>query len=181
MRATPLFRLARAAVFAAVCLGLGLVAHTVAGGTVSLPTAATGLALSSVAALPLTGRERGLPVILPVLGAVQAAMHVVFAAAHGIPQGQTFAHCVDPGFGMIVLHGTAVTLTAIWLARGEAACWALLRLLVTGLLRFLIAFLTPEAPKAPNFPAFRAVRQATPDRTPVTRRGPPSVVGNTLT
>lgn len=177
MRAAPLLRLARAAVFAAVCLGLGLVAHAVAGGSVSLPTAATGLGLSAVAALPLTGRERGLPVILPALGAMQAAMHVVFAAAHGIPQGQTFAHCVDPGFGMIVLHGAAVTLTAMWLARGEAACWALLRLLVTRLLRLLIAFIAPEAPKTRNFPAYRPVRQAIPDRTPVSRRGPPAVVG----
>jgi hypothetical protein len=38
------------------------------------------------------------------------------------------AFAVVPGVGMLAAHGLATVMTALWLARGEAALWSLLRL-----------------------------------------------------
>ncbi len=43
-----------------------------------------------------------------------------------------------PGFGMLVAHGWAIGLTALWLARGEAVLWTLLRRLAVRLLAVLL-------------------------------------------
>lgn len=185
MPAAPLLRLARATAFATVCAVLGVLAHLVAGGRVSPEMGGWALGLSLLAALPLTGRERGLPVILALLGGVQAATHVVFALDDAVPPGGDIVahlHCATPGFGMTILHGVAVTLTAIWLARGEAAAWALLRLLGTRLIRLISAWLVPAPVAAAGrtgcFPEVLLLRSAL-LRAVVSRRGPP-VVGSCL-
>src|SRR4051794_10393058 len=116
MLAAPLLRLARATAFATVCAGLGVLAHVFAGGTVTVETAVWGQGMSLLAALPLTGRERGLRVILPLLTGMQAGTHVVFSLVDATPSGDTVLrhlHCATPTFGMTILHTTAVVLTAL--------------------------------------------------------------------
>ncbi|MEV8637428.1 MFS transporter [Streptosporangium sp. NPDC051023] len=180
MVAAPLLRLARAVVFATVCAGLGVLAHLFAGGTVSPETAAWAQGLSLLAALPLTGRERGLRVILPLLAGVQAGMHVVFALVDATPSGDSVIghlHCAVPGFGMTILHGVAVILTAVWLARGEAGMWALLLLAGARVIRLIFAWLLPEpedgrgpVPVFPEVPRPGTVLLG----SVVRRRGPPA-------
>ncbi|MEV7808079.1 MFS transporter [Microbispora sp. NPDC088329] len=177
-------RLARAAAFTAVCLGLGVVAHLFGGGAVAPGALALGLPAVFAAALPLTGRERTLRTILPLLAALQVALHVLFAlsspssawhvlAGHAMA-GHTHA---TPSFGMLLAHGWAVALTALWLARGEAALWALLRRLAVRLTRIAAdpapPVFTPPAsphPDEPCLPRFVAPRHC------VTRRGPPRLL-----
>ncbi|MDP9869801.1 MULTISPECIES: MFS transporter [Streptosporangium] len=180
MLAAPLLRLARATAFATVCVGLGVLAHVFAGGTVTVGTAAWGQGLSLLAALPLTRRERGLPVILPLLAGVQAGMHVIFALVDATPSGDSLIqhlHCATPGPGMTILHGAAVTLTAIWLARGEAGMWALLRLIGARAIRLIFAWLAPEPAvgrgPVPSFPGVLRLRSVL-LRSVVSRRGPPT-------
>ncbi|MGV9779570.1 MFS transporter [Streptosporangium sp. NPDC003464] len=193
MPATAIFRLTRTTAFAVVSLGLGAVAHVLAGGTVPAWSAAGGLVLAAAAALPLTGRERGVGVILPLLGSTQAALHLLFAATDPAACHAASAHPrpgllpelttlithphsgLLPGLAMLVTHGWAVGLTALWLARGEALLW--------GLLRRLGARLGPVLGGGP-FPFAPPVVAVTPDgpavlrpallRHVVSRRGPPA-------
>ncbi|MEU8206675.1 MFS transporter [Streptosporangium sp. NPDC049046] len=143
MPAHPTLRLARAAVFAVVCLGLGALAHIVGGGVVSAPAAAGALALAFLTALPATGTERGMAVIWPLLAATQVALHLLFSAVHLIaPLAETGGHAhsgsgLVPGLGMVATHAWAAALAAWWLARGEAALWAVLRRLAVRVLRLL--------------------------------------------
>ncbi|HEX8009259.1 MAG TPA: MFS transporter, partial [Trebonia sp.] len=64
------FRIARAAVFAVVCLGLSALAHVFGGGSVPVPGLIGGLGLAFAAAFPLSGRERTFGVILGLLAGV---------------------------------------------------------------------------------------------------------------
>ncbi|MER6175660.1 MFS transporter [Streptosporangium sp. NPDC001681] len=134
-------RLARAAAFAVVCLGLGVLAHVSGGGVVSAPAAACALTLAFLAALPATGGERGLGVIWPLLAGTQVALHLLFSTVHLIaPLAEAGGHAhsgLVPGLGMVVTHGWAGALAARWLARGEAALWAVLRRLAVRLCRLL--------------------------------------------
>ncbi|GGL50801.1 MFS transporter [Planomonospora parontospora] len=180
MPASLPFRLARAAVFTAVCLGLGVAAHLFAGGPVSAPGAVGGTALAFAAALAAAGRERSAAVILPLLAGLQAALHLLFSLTHAVPPAEAagqHAHSgLLPGLGMLVMHGWAVGLTALWLARGEAALWALLRRLPVRL-RLLLAHAVPDL--TPFF-AVPATEPAPPRpallRHAVRRRGPPPQV-----
>ncbi|GAA3155129.1 hypothetical protein GCM10010466_52600 [Planomonospora alba] len=169
-------RLARAAVFAVVCLGLSVAAHLFAGGRVSGAGALGGLALAFAAAAALSGRERTPAVIVPLLAGLQAAGHVVFSLTGGAaPAAAPHTHSgLLPALGMLAMHGWAAVLVSLWLARGEAALWALLRRLPVRLRRVLRVHAVPEP--VPFF----AVRAAEPRalrpallRHAVRRRGPP--------
>jgi hypothetical protein len=174
------FRLARATAFAVVCLALGVIAHVLGGGTVSARTAASGLLLILLAALPATGRERGFGVILPMLAGVQVALHLMLATTGGASLTEAAGHVhsgLVPDLGMIAVHGWAAGLTALWLARGESALWTLLRRL-SGRLRHLLV-IQPGARAAPGDERrppehARAVPRAALLRYAVSRRGPPS-------
>ncbi|GIH67530.1 MFS transporter [Microbispora siamensis] len=182
MPVTSPLRLARAAAFTAVCLGLGVVAHLFSGGVVTPGALALGLPAVFAAALPLSGRERTLRAILPLLAALQVALHALFALSspasspwHVIAGHVMAGHAhAGPGFGMLLGHGWAVVLTALWLARGEAALWALLRRLAVRLTRIAAdpapPVFTPPASPHPDEP--RLPRSVAP-RHCVTRRGPP--------
>lgn len=178
MPVTALFRLARASAFAVVALGLGVVAHVFAGGTVPVWSAAAGLALAFTPALAVTGRERGMGMILPLLAGTQGALHLLFTAAHPPVPHSAAGHAhsqLVPGLAMLVTHCWAVGLTALWLARGEALLW--------GLLRRLGARLGPVLTGEPVRTPVRAAAHARPDapgalrsallRHVVSRRGPP--------
>ncbi|MEU8380005.1 MFS transporter [Streptosporangium sp. NPDC048865] len=134
-------RLARAAAFAVVCLGLGVLAHVAGGGVVSPRSAACALALAFMVALPVTGGERGLATIWPLLASTQLALHLLFSTVHLVePPVGGHVHLgsgLVPGLGMVVAHGWAGALAALWLARGEAALWAVLRRLAVRLSRLL--------------------------------------------
>lgn len=134
------FRLARAAVFAVVCTGLGVLAHVFGGGAVSAPVAGAGLVLAFSAAFTASGRERGFCAVLALLAGLQLLLHLLFTFAHAagpldpvhVAGGHGHSGLV-PGLGMLVMHGWAVALTAVWLARGEGLLWALLRRLAVRL------------------------------------------------
>ncbi|MEV4300777.1 MFS transporter [Microbispora rosea] len=193
MPVTSPLRLARAAAFTAVCLGLGVVAHLFSGGAVAPGALALGLPAVFAAALPLSGGERTLRAILPLLTALQVVLHVLFAlsspsspsavhlvSGHAMPGHAMVGHVMVghmPGLGMLLGHGWAVVLTALWLARGEAALWALLRRLAVRLTRIAAdpappVFAPPASPhpNEPRLPRFLAPRHC------VTRRGPPGLL-----
>ncbi|MFC4056732.1 MFS transporter [Planomonospora corallina] len=191
MTAAPLLRIARAAAFAVVCVGLSAAAHLLAGGEVCARSAATGLVLAFAAGAAAAGRERPLAVILPLLAGAQVVLHVLFSMAHGalthgalshasmahaVPVAEAAAHTgLMPSLGMLVTHGWTVALTALWLARGEAALWALLRRLPLRLRRLLLVYRLPDP--VPFFTAAAtepvAPRLAVLLRHAVHRRGPP--------
>ncbi|MEV4748867.1 MFS transporter [Streptosporangium sp. NPDC049248] len=180
MPATLPFRLARAATFAAVCLGLGVLAHLLAGGSVSAPVSATALALAFGVGLAVSGRERTLVVILPLLAGVQAGLHVLFSLSHVASPAEMIGHVHSgllPGLGMLVGHGWAVGLTALWLARGEAVLWALLRRLGVRLCRVLVMLVTPAYVSLLSAGTIEpGVLRPAVLRHAVSRRGPPWIV-----
>jgi hypothetical protein len=176
-QADLMFRLARAAAFSVVCLGLSVTAHVLTGSSVSASSAAGGLALAFLTALAVSGRERTTAVILPVLVALQVALHLLFSFAHAASPVEMAGHAHSallPSLGMLVMHGWAVGLTSLWLARGEAALWAVLRRLGVRLRLVLIVHTDPA------YAAFLTPRTAEPEilrpailRHAVSRRGPP--------
>ncbi|SEN20429.1 hypothetical protein [Nonomuraea pusilla] len=197
-------RLVRTAVFAVVCLGLGVVAHGLGGGMswgagsgmgagtgsgmgmgsgmdaglVPLPALVAALALSFCAAFPLSGRERPLAVILPLLGGLQVVLHLLFSVSHAAMPQEVMGHVhsgLVPGLGMLVAHGWAIGLTALWLARGEAAFCGLLRRLAARLLAVLLPVPRTPFPGRPRASEPRALRSVV-LRHAVTGRGPPRVV-----
>ncbi|WP_162794888.1 MFS transporter [Nonomuraea lactucae] len=172
------FRLLRTAVFAGVCLGLGWGAHVFAGGAVSPGAMAGALGAAFAVAYPLSGRERTFGAILPLLGGLQVAMHVAFSLAHAASPIEVMAHVhsgLVPGLGMLVAHAWATGLTALWLARGEALFWALLRRLAVRLLALrLLASWTPLL--APPGRVEPPVLRPAVLRYAVSRRGPPRAI-----
>ncbi|WP_436991689.1 hypothetical protein [Streptomyces sp. enrichment culture] len=83
-------RLLRAAVFAAVCVVLSALGHSLAAGqAVPWWTLAVGFACVLVLALPLSGRERSLPTITAALAGGQLALHTVYGIGqeHAAPAG----------------------------------------------------------------------------------------------
>ncbi|WP_143043943.1 MFS transporter [Nonomuraea jiangxiensis] len=182
MPADLMLRLARSAVFAVVCAGLASAAHVLAGGTVTAPTLALGLAVGLGIGLPATGRERSYAVILPLLGAGQVMSHLLFS---GLPRTILFEtgtyaghHALSPDTGMLVFHAVATLLTAWWLDRGESALWALLRRLVADVVWFLYRHLVPME-RVERIPAGAEHDRPLGDAVPlwlshaVVRRGPP--------
>ncbi|MGC5009194.1 MFS transporter [Streptosporangium sp. DT93] len=179
-RADMTFRSARAAVFAVVCLGLSVTAHVLTGGSVSATSAAVALVLAFATALAVSGRERTVAVILPLLAGVQIVLHVLFSLAHATSPAELMGHVHSgllPGLGMLVAHGWAVGLTALWMARGEAVLWAMLRGLGVRLRRVLIAFVTPvRVPLLTASTVEPEVLRSAVLRHVVSGRGPPAAV-----
>ncbi|GII89896.1 MFS transporter [Sinosporangium siamense] len=182
MPSTVSFRLVRTAAFAVVCAGLSVVAHIFGGGQVSGTVVVGALSLAFVAALPFSGRERTLRVILPLLAALQVVLHVLFAMSHAVPQGTMPVGHVEvphtglmPDIGMLVMHGWAVGLTALWLARGEALLWALLRRIGARLRIPVVELIQPITlwPAVPWAPEPQILQSAL-LRHAVGRRGPPT-------
>lgn len=180
MSATMPFRLARAAVFALVCLGLSALVHIFGGGSVSAQGLIGGLGLAFAIAFLLAGRERTFGMILGLLAGLQAALHLLFSLAHTMSAAEPFGHMhsgLVPALGMLVLHGWAVGLIAMWLARGEAAMWGLLRRLLVRLCRIFAVHPDPAwtNPVSPRH-AEPAILRSALLRHALSRRGPPGVV-----
>ncbi|GAA3644527.1 hypothetical protein GCM10022224_003860 [Nonomuraea antimicrobica] len=175
MRALLPLRLARAAAFSAVCVTLAALAHVLGGGAAPAPLAAgLGLAAVCVLGLALCGRERSAGTINLALVAAQLGLHELFAgegaayvSVHGHAQGGLAVNA-----GMLLTHVTATVITGLWLARGEAALWSVLRRLGRRLV-----LLTPAAVPV-LWPCVPIVRTRVVPLQPgvrlcVARRGPP--------
>ncbi|MEO3794625.1 MFS transporter [Nonomuraea sp. B10E15] len=176
MRARLPLRLARTAAFAAVCVTLAALAHVLGGGAAPAPwTAALGLAGVSALGLALCGRERSAPTINLVLVGAQLGLHELFAgegasyvSVHGHAQGG-----LAVGTGMLLTHLTATLITGLWLSRGEAAIWSLLRRIGRRLVLLLAPAAAPSARPAAPIVRSRVVPLQPGFRHCVARRGPP--------
>lgn len=144
MMREPVLPAVRAAVFAAVCLGLGLAAHLAMSDTPIPPWAIVlgGIGVYVPARLG-SRRECGLLQIAALMGVLQFALHVLFAYAQAtaisasmpgmtMPAGTSMA-MPDTSVGMrmspdmVIVHALAALGCAWWLRRGEAAAHALVR------------------------------------------------------
>lgn len=142
------FRLPRAAAVAVTVLVLGAAAHVMAGGELpALPVMTALTAVVALSAVMLAGRKMTAPVLAAYLGASQTGLHLAFSALSGVGTpmpgmavhhpgmkagtggpGASIAHdhlSADVSLGMLGMHLTAVLLTALVMARGESALWAL--------------------------------------------------------
>lgn len=195
-------RTVRAAMFAAVCVVLAALGHVLMSGRhVPAWALAAGLAATAVAGWSLAARERGLPLIVTLVVATQAALHSAFSLAQ--PAATVQPTSMDMGSmsmsatdsmdmthmsagttggtsspGMLTAHLLAALLCGLWLAHGERAAFRVLRAVATRLaapLRLLLALPVP-----PHRPRLRP-RRARSDRAPrllllvhaITSRGPP--------
>lgn len=144
------FRLMRTAVVAAAVLSLAAAAHLLAGGQLPpAPLMAALAALTVLCVVLVTGREMSALCLTAVLATGQAVLHEAFSTLAGStvppPNGQTVhvhetvvrapvgsvgpelhRHLpADLDLPMLALHVIATLTTAVLLARGEAALWAL--------------------------------------------------------
>ncbi|MFD0898990.1 hypothetical protein [Actinomadura sediminis] len=197
----PLFRAARAVVFATVCVTLATAGHALAAGD-AVPgwAVVTGFGGVLAVTLLLAGHERSLPTITGGLLGGQFALHALFtkasvaasttwtagaaAAEHTGHAGHAVQTAPDSvfsgGCGMTLAHAAAALLAGCWLRRGERAAWSLARRVAAAAdrpIRTLLALLAAEpaapAPRAPVAApcAVPAVGRAL--RHQVVRRGPP--------
>ncbi|WP_214104806.1 MFS transporter [Acrocarpospora catenulata] len=177
--ATTPFRVVRAVVFATVSVVLSVGAHAYAGGSVSAGSLLLALALSLVVGLALAGRERSMRAIFPALAGCQAVLHLLFSYAHTIEPvaGHHHATTLLPSLSMLIAHAWAAGLTALWLARGEALLWGLLRRLEFRLLLLLRVVLDPghAQPSVPPAECVIVPRSALFGHE-MGRRGPPGIV-----
>jgi len=183
MRAGWCARTVRAVMFAAVCVLLAALAHVLMSGRHVPPWAlATGLAVTGAAGWSLAGRERGLPLIVTLVVATQAALHSAFSLAQpatGQPVAMDMGSAdmgsmhmsatdsMDMGHmsatttgtsspGMLTAHLLAALLCGLWLAHGERAAFRVLRAVAGRLAAPLRLLLTLPAP--PHRPRLRPRR-----------------------
>jgi hypothetical protein len=181
MTGPGLLREARALVFVLVCLALSVALHGWAHGELpSLVAVLAGGGLLLSVAIPLTGRQCGLPLITAALAVTQAGLHALFAV---LPSGS--GHVMVPTHGagtMVAAHVVAGGLTALWLHAGEVAVWRLVRRFAQRLPRLGVLFALAAlrvAPPAPRRFRARLADLAAPLPEPTwlrsaTRRGPPT-------
>lgn len=182
MPSHPLYRAARAVVFATVCVGLAITGHVMASHSSVPPVAAVGgLAVMTLVGIILGGTERSLMTILMGLLGGQFMLHAMFAAAQ---HGQHLAHGAampqhSGGTTMSLAHVVAAVVSAWWLRRGERATWALARRITAAVMRPIRALRpAPLSAVAPH--GCQAVPSGTFGprsgllRYFVVRRGPPS-------
>jgi len=179
----PAYRLARAVVFAVVCLTLTTAGHAYAAHAAVPPaTVALGFALVLGLAALLAGTERSFRTILGGLLGAQFGLHALFTQATAGAAHE--AHNAHPaalphgGTAMTVAHLLAALGAAWWLRRGEAATWSLARRIRAAagisLPRPLAAAPVPAPRRPSGLFALRTPPATTPLRHSLTRRGPPT-------
>ncbi|MBB4702776.1 hypothetical protein [Sphaerisporangium siamense] len=179
----PLLRLARAAVFATVCLFLSTAGHAFAGGGgVDPAVLLAGLAGTMGLAYAINGREREPEVVLAASAVAQISLHEVFGwTTHSVPTALGTEHG-HRTFGMTLAHLMVAMASGWWLYRGEQAAWLMLRLWATApfpVLRWLFTTAgrtTPPAPPAVPV-SFPQPRPAWTVPAAIHRRGPPAIIG----
>lgn len=195
MTAAP-FRFLRTALIGSIILGLAAGGHLAGGG--SLPAPAILTALCALTLLPvaiLTRARLSLPVLGGLLGTGQLGLHWAFCALSGsstavplqsghaghvplapAPEaiGATVStHAAASDWQMLAAHTVATLGTALILARGEQALWAL-----AAWLRPLVHQPAPTAIQPLHTPAPRPAPVVRPRSLPglrlPSRRGPPT-------
>lgn len=177
-------RLARAAVFAAVCVVMSAGGHTLANGA---PVAAQTLLAGAIAAFALgfslNRYERGPEVVVTVTAGAQITLHELFTrSAPGSMAHADQTHAGIPGVGMFVAHLLVAVVTGWWLYRGESAVWLMLRLWgmapLPKLRRLLVGLVGPFTPPVRVvLVAAEAKAYRSPDLARAIRlRGPPALV-----
>jgi hypothetical protein len=186
MTVPGILREARALVFVLVCLSLSAALHTWAHGDLPpLLSLLAGAGLVTIVAVPLTGRQRGLPVIAGALAITQTGLHALFTA---VPAGAPHTMVMPAPGTMLTAHVVAGGLAALWLYAGEVAVWRLVRRLAQRLPRFGVLFalaaLRLRAPAPRRFTRARLAGLTPPLPEPVwlrsvVRRGPPTALAVT--
>lgn len=115
----PLFRTARAVVFATACVALAVLGHVLAGGAaVPLWAGAAGFGAVLGVTLMLAGHERSLATILGGLLGGQFALHTLFTAAAPHPAP---AIPVNPAMPAMAEHAPAMHTPAMHAAMSAGA------------------------------------------------------------
>jgi hypothetical protein len=191
----PPSRSPRAAVFAAVCVGVSAGGHVLTSGhEVPLTVLAVGYLLVFAIARVAAGAEHGLAAVCGWMVWGQFALHLLYGVASpdaGAATGGTghlLGHPAMPaalsddggsGVPMLVAHLAAALLSAWWVRQGEAAAFALARQVRT-LLRGVFTVAAPRPlPVTPSDPVRRPDTAVRPAgrlvlRHAVVRRGPPA-------
>lgn len=163
------FRFPRAVTFTAAMFALAAGAHVLAGGSLPGPAIFAGLVALVLAPVMILAKIRiSAPVMAVLLGAGELVLHEAFNALSvstsftPVPGGHLHGaspvpgaaaalmpeHAAAPGALMLILHAAATLATALVLARGEAALWALAAWL-RPLMRILTAVVIPDWPHLP--------------------------------
>lgn len=186
-------RAARAAGFASVCVPVSAAAHWYGGG----PLLGAGIlvlsaALVAAGAFLLSGRERGLRVILPAAFAAQYGLHNLFGLelpqapqqhlvpvldpVSGVPVGSGMATMDHAGPAMILAHLIVALLTAAWMRKGETVFCALARQLYARVCTVLKPVQALPTPSRPPLSHTLPVAIATALGTVIAHRGPPAPI-----
>ncbi|MFC3495774.1 hypothetical protein [Glycomyces rhizosphaerae] len=172
----PLIRGLRALVFAVACVAVTAALHFIASGSlICFETFAIAVAVLTPLAYCLGGRQRGMGVLTAATALAQTGMHLWFTAA---PE---HAHHAVPSPGMILAHALAMCVTALWLARGDAALAVFLDLLILAFGPGLwLRLLKAEGPVLPPRRFAGAPEVVRPQlaflAAALPRRGPPAAV-----
>jgi hypothetical protein len=163
------FRFPRAVALTAAMFALAAGAHVLAGGSLPEPAILAGLLAVVLAPVMILAKLRiTTPFMAALLGVGQLVLHEAFNALsvsagftpvagghlHGAGPVPLTAlalmpeHAAAPGALMLILHAVATLATALVLARGEAAVWALAAWL-RPLIRILTAVVVPDWPHLP--------------------------------
>lgn len=147
-----LLRALRGGSLAVVSTVLALTAHGAGGGSAPstglglVATAALGAAATAVADRPASSRG-----MLVAVGAGQLVLHGLLAALSPAAHSHGTA-AVAPGSAMLVAHTAAAVLTALLLARADAAVFAVARAVGLVLPRATTVLAPPPAPLRFVFP-----------------------------
>jgi hypothetical protein len=203
-------RVIRTVTITAVTVGLAVTAHVAAGGPAPRPLGLAGLALGTAYVCAWASRRRlSLPAIAALLATGQWLLHQAFnaleapacapvaaadhaghiaghaPAACAAPADAAAAlaasHAAVPSWAMLAAHALATAVTALALATGERAIWALCALFAALLpvLPRLVVTVVPAAPRAPSVTVRPRPRRVLLLRTSP-RRGPPAAAPGPL-
>lgn len=170
----PLLRGFRALVFAVVCVAVSVALHVVAGGAlVTAGAFATAVAVLAPLAFAFGGGQRGVPTLLAACAVAQSGLHIWFSADAG------HAGHLTLGPAMLLVHALAATVSAVWLARGDAAlaafCDFLILLFEPVLRPRLLGTVEPALPPRPPAETLPLPRPCLePLASAASLRGPPA-------
>jgi hypothetical protein len=208
MTTSPTLRSARAAVFAVVCIAVSALGHTmVSPASIPLHALFPAWVVVFTAARCAAGRERGFGAVAALMLAAQGALHLWFAATTHAIAAHPATTCMSmPGMppvmsmpascpvgseaalppwamsaAMLAAHLAAALAGAWWLHRGEAALYALGRMLAIRTAHLWTLLLLLRAPAPHPAPAAECWTDTAHTPLPlaavcfpVVRRGPPA-------
>ncbi len=192
------FRFLRTSLIGSVILGLAAGGHLAGGGTLPAPAILTALCVLTILPVAILTRTRlSLPVFAGLLGAGQLCLHWAFCSLSGVSSATQLqsghaghvplasapesvsaiasTHAAASDWQMLAAHTVATLGTALVLARGEQALWAL-----AAWLRPLVQLPAPTAIQPRRTPGPCTAPAVRPRGLPglrlPSRRGPPALV-----